>query len=535
MTIAEAALLVRAEQAQGRAVVMCHGCFDIVHPGHVRHLRQAAALGDRLLVTVTGDAMMNKGEGRPLIPQELRAENLAAIDCVDWVAIGDEATAVPLLETIRPDVYVKGCEYETSGDPRFAAERSAVEAYGGRVVFTSGDVVFSSSELIESMERTAHPQHAQLRRLLERHDLRPAALRRTMAGFAGRRVLVVGEAIVDTYVMCDQPAVAGEGPVLTLRPIEYRSFDGGAAIIARHLAAMGARPALLTPLPPGDAADALRRRLEQAGIEVHGMPVTRGLAEKRRFLVGTTKMMKLDLAEPLVLDTAQRERIVETGLDLARGADALVVADFGLGFFSAPSLAALCRRARAIVPVLAGDVSGRRAGLLSMEEMDVLCPSETEMREALGAWDDGLSQAVWRLLAHTRSRAAIVKLGADGLTAFGRALAEVPAARSAPGPLPAEYVPALAPHAVDPLGCGDALLAAVTLCLAAGGTLAQGALVGSVAAAVEAGILGNAVVGSAELRRGLERLAGLHLTCAAQPGFLSSSDDHVPLAHAQPA
>ena len=74
---------VRAAQAAGRTVVLCHGCFDIVHPGHIRHLQHAARQGDRLLVTITGDEVMGKGAGRPLIPQELRAESLAALDCVD--------------------------------------------------------------------------------------------------------------------------------------------------------------------------------------------------------------------------------------------------------------------------------------------------------------------------------------------------------------------------------------------------------------------------------------------------------------------
>jgi cytidyltransferase-like protein len=79
-------LCARREEARrlGRTVVQCHGCFDIVHPGHVRHLRHAAEQGDLLLVTITADAVMKKGEGRPLFPQELRAENLAALDCVDW-------------------------------------------------------------------------------------------------------------------------------------------------------------------------------------------------------------------------------------------------------------------------------------------------------------------------------------------------------------------------------------------------------------------------------------------------------------------
>src|SRR5690606_26066245 len=171
--LSHADLLARraAARAAGRRVVHCHGCFDIVHPGHIRHLRYARQLGDILLVSLTGDEEIRKGTGRPLIPEELRAENLAALDCVDWVYIEPAPTARELLGKVRPDVYVKGREYEHNQDPRFAAERAAVEAHGGRVVFSSGDVVFSSTALIAALENSADPYHARLSRLLGEPEL----------------------------------------------------------------------------------------------------------------------------------------------------------------------------------------------------------------------------------------------------------------------------------------------------------------------------------------------------------------------------
>ncbi|MHC4828067.1 MAG: adenylyltransferase/cytidyltransferase family protein, partial [Planctomycetota bacterium] len=125
-TPAEAASTVRSVQQAGRTVVLCHGCFDIVHPGHIRHLQHAAKLGDCLVVSITGDTMVEKGTGRPLIPQELRAESLAALDCVSLVVISQEPTALELLHVLRPDVYVKGREYEGNRDPRFQAEKEVV-------------------------------------------------------------------------------------------------------------------------------------------------------------------------------------------------------------------------------------------------------------------------------------------------------------------------------------------------------------------------------------------------------------------------
>ena len=142
-----------AARADGQTVVQCHGCFDIVHPGHIRYLEFARRQGDILIVSVTGDSDISKGHNRPLIPQELRAENLAALMFVDYVCISPDPTAEDVLARIKPDVYVKGREYENSTEAGFLAEKAVVEGYGGRIIFSSGEIVFSSTELIERIPK----------------------------------------------------------------------------------------------------------------------------------------------------------------------------------------------------------------------------------------------------------------------------------------------------------------------------------------------------------------------------------------------
>jgi rfaE bifunctional protein kinase chain/domain/rfaE bifunctional protein nucleotidyltransferase chain/domain len=520
LSLEQASVALRSAQAAGERVVHCHGCFDIVHPGHIRHLQHARRQGDRLLVTITADQELAKGAARPLIPQELRAENLAELSCVDWVAINPRPTAAELLEAIHPDVYVKGAEYERNRDSRFEAEKAAIERHGGRVVFTSGDVIFSSTALIAAMEESGHPFQSRLRGLVEQHGISPEAIDAVVARFRGLRVMVIGEIIIDTYISCDRPEIAGESPVMTLRPIEQRSFDGGAAVIARHLAAMGAAPVLVTVLPRGPQGHEIERRLSEAGIEVRAGETDRPLVEKQRFLVGTQKVMKLDLGEPLVLDSHARQELMETAVHacgLNGACDACIVADFGQGLFTAVTLRALCGALRPLVRVLAGDVSGRRSNLLAMQGMDLLCPSEAEARDALHSYNEGLSAVVWRLLEATASGGAIITMGDDGLIAFERTADS----RQAPGTwrtrLTAEHVPALSAFAVDALGCGDALLAAATLGRAAGTTPVIAAVLGSVAAAAQVQRLGNAVIGAADLRRGIARLAASRLAFSAQP------------------
>jgi rfaE bifunctional protein kinase chain/domain/rfaE bifunctional protein nucleotidyltransferase chain/domain len=524
----------RAEaRAKGLKLVQCHGCFDIVHPGHLRHLRHARAQGDLLLVTITGDGMIAKGTGRPLIPQELRAENLAALDCVDLVYIEPRPTAAELLGEVQPDVYVKGREYERNNDPRFKDERDIVMRSGGRVVFSSGDVVFSSTALIAALEQSVDPYHARLRSLLDASELSGEALARAVSGFRGKRVLVLGEVIQDTYVLCDRPDVAGESPIMTLRPVERRTYDGGAAIICRHMAAMGALPVLVTALDDSDESRLLRQRLLAEGVEVRSVHADRRTPEKQRFLVGQQKVMKLDLVERLEPDAAKIDLLAGLVADTlteggAFGADAAVIADFGLGLISHGLLDRIAPTVRAKAGVVAGDVSGRRSHLPSMRHFDLLCPSESELRDAYRQYDESLSSVAYRMMIDTSARGAIVTLGPEGLVAFGRGPAFDDPRAQWSGQLKAEHVPALSPTAIDALGCGDALIAAATLALAGNASLLAASFLGAVAAGVQVQRLGNTVVSATDLRHGVARLHSAHLAFAPAEVVQSRSPARAP-------
>ena len=568
-------LVARREELarEGKRLVQCHGCFDIVHPGHIRHLRQARGLGESLLVSITADALISKGTGRPLIPQELRAENLAALDCVDLVHIDTSATARDLLERVKPDVYVKGKEYETNNDPRFAAERATVERAGGRVVFSSGDVVFSSTALIAAMEQSADPYHNRLTELLCNPELSSENLNTLINSFKGRPLVVVGETILDTYILCDRPHVASESPVLTLRPLEARHYDGGAAIVARHAASLGAKPILVTALPRSTDAAAFIARMNAEGIEVRFVEVPQPIPEKQRFLVGGQKVMKLDLVQRFVLDEQQQNELAHLARDaaltftdnIAADAPAAIITDFGLGLFSPRCLMRVCNTLRPLVGTLAGDVSGGKNTLRSMRNMDLICPSESELREAMLQPDDGLPAVVSRFFQETGTAGALVTMGADGLVAFSPldepatgptsselvdlppsiAAAERAAATKAQAntndslaragehfrrTLKGEHVPALVPIALDPLGCGDALLTAATLTLASGGTLLQSAFIGNAAAAVQVQRLGNIPIAAHELRQMVGRVQSPRLVYAgASQDSLSQHDHPIPL------
>src|SRR5205085_12210732 len=144
---------------RARSVIMCHGTFDLVHPGHVRHLLYAKSKADLLVVSLTSDAHIKKANFRPFVPQDLRAMNLAALEAVDFVVIDDNATPIENIKVLTPDYFAKGYEYVRDGlHPKTSEERDVLETYGGEVIFTPGDVVFSSSAFIEETPPAIHAE-----------------------------------------------------------------------------------------------------------------------------------------------------------------------------------------------------------------------------------------------------------------------------------------------------------------------------------------------------------------------------------------
>ncbi len=137
---------VRSVRREGRSIAFANGCFDMLHVGHIRYLQAAAQEADALIVALNDDESVRqlKGEGRPILPAEDRAELVAALRCVDFVVVFPEATVGPLLEALHPDVHCKGTDYTVDSVP----EREVVKAYGGRTAIVGDPKDHSTRELL---------------------------------------------------------------------------------------------------------------------------------------------------------------------------------------------------------------------------------------------------------------------------------------------------------------------------------------------------------------------------------------------------
>lgn len=160
LKLEELAQKIRGLKSEGKKIVHCHGCFDLMHPGHIKHFQSAKRMGDILVVTITPDMYVDKGQDRPVFNQGLRSECIAALECVNYVAINKWPTAEETLRLLRPDIYVKGQEFQNLEDKtgKIQREYEIVKEIGGEIRFTH-EVVFSSTKLLN---RYSNPQITQI-------------------------------------------------------------------------------------------------------------------------------------------------------------------------------------------------------------------------------------------------------------------------------------------------------------------------------------------------------------------------------------
>ena len=181
------------------------------------------------------------------------------------MVIDHNTWAGPVLEALRPDIYVKGSEYATNADPRFQKEKALVEAYGGKVIYSSGDVVYSSSYILERFRHRFQLDNQRITGFCRAHGITRASLSGASRSFAGRRVLVLGDPMLDVYSFCEAAALAKEAPILSVSPVREETYAGGPFLVALQLAHLGADVTVLSPRGESEDHARLEELLTQAG------------------------------------------------------------------------------------------------------------------------------------------------------------------------------------------------------------------------------------------------------------------------------
>ena len=478
-----------------RKLVMCHGAFDLLHIGHLRHLATARKFGDLLVATITADEYVNKGPDRPVFTTEQRAEMLAALEIVDYVSIVDGPGALPAIEAVKPHYYVKGGEYENAEDDitgKIVAERELVEKFGGSLVFTH-ELAFSSSNLLN--RHFGAIDGPALAYLEQKQDSGLAdRVARYLDKIADMRVVVIGETIIDRYVYVDPIGKAAKANIIATLRRNEEMFAGGGAAAAGHLAALCDNVELITLVgddQEGENYEALVRSSLPRGTDVTFIRRAGGPTVCKTRFVEPTYVHKLfevyDMDdEPLSPDA--RDRLHATLAEKCAAADLIVVCDFGHGMIGSETVR-LLENLPAFLAINAQSNAGNIGfNLVSKyNRADFVCVDAMEARLATGDKHAPLKELTRQVQGGSvNCPKVIVTDGKRGCYVADGFDADV------------IHVPSFGNRAVDTVGAGDAFFVVAAPFAAAGAGCEIAGIMGNIAGAIEIGIVGH--------RRYLEKL-----------------------------
>jgi cytidyltransferase-like protein len=482
-TIAEAASEIQHQQAAGKTVVHCHGVFDLLHIGHIKHLQSARRAGDFLVVTVTPDRFVNKGPGRPEFHEALRAEALEAVECVDLVCINEWPTAVEVIGRLRADLFAKGSEYRDAAKDvtgGISVEQNAIEAVGGRLVFTD-DVTFSSSNLLNKYF-TAQPKELrdQLDCFKERHP--PERLVELIQSLKGLKVLLLGETIIDVYERCETMGKAGKEPILAARHLTTEQYPGGALAAANHLAEFCDSVHLVSFIGGVDSyepfiRESLNPRIQTTFIPLEGEPTI----VKKRFVESYPFQKLFEIYTISGKEThAEGTRSLLGQLEPILGNYDLVLAlDYGHGLLNQPVVRLLCEKAKYLAVNTQVNAHNRGFNTISKyPRADYVCLSESELRLDRREREGNLEALVREVADQLGAERITTTRGSQGCLCFHKKTGFT-------------NMPAFANHFVDRVGAGDAVFAVTSLCVARGADPEAVAFIANAVGAQAVGIVAN--------------------------------------------
>jgi rfaE bifunctional protein kinase chain/domain len=471
-------------KSKGNKIVHCHGVFDLLHIGHIKHFEEAKTFGDVLVVTITPDEYVNKGPNRPAFTTTLRLEALAALESIDFVAPNKWPNAVETIKMLLPEFYCKGPDYKDHSDDitgKIHYETAAVISGGGEIKYT-GDVTFSSSSLLNKFGDVYNDsQKTFIQKMRNSQD--SDKIKSKVDNLQNLKVLVVGETIIDQYVFCEALGKSGKEPVLVLRDLNMDQYAGGAVAIARHLSDFCGSISLLSMLGEKKehekfVLDSLPDNIEPYFIYKDDAPTI----IKKRFVdhISKSKSLGVYSINDSQMNGENQNQLHAYLDDLTPKHDLVIVSDYGHGFLSKETAKKISKQSQ--FTSLNAQINAANIGYHTMNnyrDIDCVIINEGELQHELRDRENSIEMLMKQLSRSLNTKKLIVTQGDEGATLLDSEKNKF------------HYCPAFATKVVDKIGAGDAMLALISCSLKSGFDADLSLFTGSLAAAQSVESIGN--------------------------------------------
>ncbi len=472
---------------ENKTIALCHGVFDLVHPGHIIHLEQAKEMADILVVSITAAKYVRKGPGRPYFNDDMRLKVLAALECVDYVMLSEGYTVDDIVECVEPDFYVKGQEYaDENADvtANIGPERELVERHGGRIRYTGGQV-FSSTKLInKGLSALSNEVIDHVTNLKKRYSIDDIVQYADKA--RELKILVIGDIIIDRYTFCSVQGLMSKNMAYSARLQKIEDYLGGSAAVARHLSSFCSNVTLLSVT--GNEPDIDKkfnvdecRNINLDLIQSQVFPTI----IKQRYITPEekreeyTKVFVINNIPPNPrIDDESHTKLVNKIKSTIHGYDAVFLCDFGHGLIDNEIMELVRQEAKFLV--LNCQTNSSNYGLNNItkyRKADVFTLDQREQQLAYPEYLGDEEKAFRELFGHLNAKMGWLTRGSAG--AWGLTKDEM------------DDCPAFTLSVSDTIGAGDAFYSIAGLFAVAGAPLEIGTMMGNVAGALGANIVGN--------------------------------------------
>ena len=459
---------------QSTKIVMVSGNFNIVHPGHLRLLYFAKGCGGKLIVALFFN------NANTFVDFEDRKAALLALDTVDSVIGVDEDSIRETILDLQPAIVVKGKEHEVANN----FEKDLLDSYGGKLIFASGEIQFSSKDLLrkemfdDNYFRIFGSNYFQ-----KKHDVRIPELIDLIKEFNTARVLVIGDIILDEYVYCDPLGMSQEDPTIVVTPVDKKFFLGGAGIVAAHLVGLGAKASIMSVTGNDQIASKVKDALDEYNVNWHLVKDdNRPTILKQRFRAGNKTLLRVSHLRSHDIPGELISEMLHNFVRIIDNIDVVIFSDFNYGCLPqsfVDRVIEICLR-RKIHFFADSQASSQVSDISRFKGATFLAATEREARLAMNDFKSGLQSIANGLLEKSRTENLIIKLGAEGLIAL----------KKCPR-LATDSLSAFNTNPKDVAGAGDALLSTAALAFFLENDIWKASFLGSIAAAIQVSRIGN--------------------------------------------
>lgn len=456
-------------------IVCVFGGFNILHPGHLRLLKFAKENGDFLVVGIE-----NNDNNSVFIDSKLRLEALSHSLFVDYSFILN-VEIIEFIKELKPSLVVKGSEHED----RVNIEQDIINEYGGKLIFGSGDIKFSSLDLLQNEFKNLQTSSIkQPLSYIKRHNINSKKILNIVDKFCDLNILVIGDTIIDEYKTCEPLGMSQEDPTIVVSPISSDIFLGGGGIVSAHASKLGASVDFFTILGDDQYAKIARDKFLKYGINTYVYEdTTRPTTLKQRFRANSKTLLRVnDFKQHHISNDIQDKIMLDIEKNI-QNKNLIVFSDFSYGCLPQKLINRIIDLGlkHNIIMVADSQSSSQTGDISKFKNMDLITPTEREARLSVNDFESGLVVLAEKIRKKSNIKNVFITLGSEGLFIH---------ADNKKSWL-TDQIPALNILPKDVAGAGDSLLMLSSMALSLGANMMESAYIGSIAAASQVSRVGN--------------------------------------------